>query len=241
MSKRLIIDANYCDRLTLGSGESVCLRLIRPSDKASMLHAFGELSQHSRHKRFFVAKQTLSEAELRYFTETDGWDHFALAAVIVHEDGTEGDGLGIARCIRFADAPECAEVAITVIDRMQGKGIGRALLERLIIAASERDIRRFRFECLAHNQEMQQLVRKVCQLAGTRSDGEIMIVEARLPEQMPTTEPATRQPSYGIYALLRAMAIQSVDLQMSLSRTVIRRTLQSPLSGIDLLRQLKRY
>ncbi len=242
MSKQLIIDANYCDRLTLGSGESICLRLIRPSDKAGMLRAFGELSEHSRHKRFFGAKQTLTEAELRYFTETDGWDHFALAAVIVQENGEEGDGLAIARCIRFADDPECAEVAITVIDRMQGKGIGRALLERLIIAAIERDIRRFRFECLAHNQEMQQLVHKVCQVVDTRSDGEIMIVETQLPAQVPeaSVSPASQHRRFDLYELFRAIAIQSVDLQMSLGRVAIRRGMRMPLSGADLLRQIKR-
>ncbi len=242
MSKQLIIDTNYCDRLTLGSGESVCLRLIRPSDKASMLRAFGELSEDSRHKRFFGAKQSLTEAELRYFTETDGWDHFALAAVTVHGNGEEGDGLGIARCIRFADDPDCAEVAITVIDRMQGKGIGRALLERLIIAAIERDIRRFRFECLAHNQEMQQLVRKVCQVVDTRSDGEIMIVETRLPAQAPATSvsSAAQRRRLDLYELFRAITVQSLDLQMSMSRAAIKRSMKMPLSGADLLRQIKR-
>lgn len=238
MCKRLIIGANYCDRISLGSGESVCLRLVHPSDKAAMLRAFTELSAHSRHKRFFGAKHSLSEADLRYFTEIDGWDHLALVAVVVDENGREGGGLGIARYIRMADDPECAEVAITVIDRIQGKGIGRALLERLITAAIERGIKRFRFECLAHNQEMQHLIRKLGHVVAHRSDGEIMIVETELPEQAPdaTTEIAPHRDRLGIYALFRAMAIQSVDLQMSLGRA----TLRSPFSGADLLRQIKR-
>lgn len=241
MSKRLTIDMHYCERLSLGSGESVCLRLIRPADKEAMLRAFAELSAQSRHKRFFGAKHTLSEEELRYFTEIDGWDHFALAAVLMQEDGQEGDGLGIARCIRLADDPECAEVAVTVIDRMQGKGLGRALLERLITAAIERGIARFRFECLAHNQEMQRLVRKVCRVVETRSDGEILIVETRLPEHIPETaaSPASRQHPFNLYGLFRAIAIQSVDLQMRLNRAVMRRKLQAPFSSADLLRQIK--
>ena len=242
MGKQLTIDVNYCDRLSLNSGEAVCLRLIRPADKATMLRAFSELSPHSRHKRFFGAKHTLSEEELRYFTETDGWDHFALAALSLDAQGNEGDGLGIARCIRFADDPECAEVAITVIDRMQGKGIGRALLERLINAATERGILRFRFECLAHNQEMQHLVREVCQVVDTRSDGEIMVVETRLPGTTTITDSAAdAQPRpLGLYALFRAMAIQSIDLQMHLRRAALSRGLRSPLSGADLLRSFKR-
>ena len=242
MSEPLMTGAAYSECLSLNSGESVRLRLIRPSDKAAMRRAFGELSALSRHKRFFAAKQTLTDAELRYFTETDGWDHFALAAVIVHENGEEGDGLGIARCIRFADDPECAEVAITVIDRMQGKGIGRALLQRLITSAVERGIKRFRFECLAHNQEMQHLVRTVCQVVDSRSDGEIMIVETRLPEQPKETvsAPESHREDHGIYALFRALAIQSMELHMSLSRAAMRHNLSSPFSSADLMRQLKR-
>jgi GNAT superfamily N-acetyltransferase len=242
MSKRLIIDTNYCERLTLSAGETVCLRLIRPSDKATLLRAFTELSSPSRYKRFFSAKHTLNEEELRYFTETDGWDHFALAAVTLNEKGQEGDGLGIARCIRFADDPECAEVAVTVIDRMQGKGVGRALLERLITAAIERGIKRLRFECLAHNQEMQHLVRNVCHVVESQSDGEVVTVETQLPEQIPESAaaPLSQQPLFNLYTVFRAIAIQTIDLQMSLNRNAMKRALKYPFSSTDLLRQIKR-
>ncbi|WP_316368806.1 GNAT family N-acetyltransferase [Candidatus Thiodiazotropha sp. CDECU1] len=240
MSSRLMIDATYCERITLNSGENVCLRMVRPSDKAAMLRAFAELSGPSRHKRFFAAKQTLTENDLRYFTETDGWDHFALGAVVIDEDGREGDGLGIARFIRLNDDPECAEVAITVIDRMQGNGVGRALLERLVTAAVERGITRFRFECLAHNQEMQHLVKKVCRVVETRSDGEIIIAETDLPSQIPQSPPSAPEHLYHFYDLFRAMAIQSVDLQMSLSRVAIKRSMRTSFIGADMLKRMKR-
>jgi len=238
MSRLLKIDEHYRHHLTLRSGEPVCLRLIRPSDKPAMRRAFAELSAPSRHKRFFIAKQVLTDEELRYFTETDGWDHFALGAVALREDGREGDGLGIARFFRLADDPECAEVAITVIDRMQGKGIGRALLEALIDAATERDIRRFRFECLAHNQEMQHLVRQVCRVVDTRSDGEIMIVETDLPPRLDLPEPVVQRPLFPLYELLRAFAIQSVDLQMGLSRAALNRAMATTFHGVETLRRL---
>ncbi|MEW8028251.1 MAG: GNAT family N-acetyltransferase [Candidatus Thiodiazotropha sp.] len=239
MSNRLIIDADYCERATLNCGEMVYLRMVRPSDKATMQRAFTELSGPSRHKRFFGAKQMLTEADLRYFTETDGWDHFALGVVEVDECGSEGDGLGVARCIRLSDDPECAEVAITVIDRMQGKGIGRMLLERLVTAAIERGIRRFRFECLAHNQEMQNLVKKVCRVVETRSDGEIMIAETDLPRQIPESTPVVQGRLFHFYDLFRAMAIHSVDLQMSLNRAAMKRTMRTTLIGTDILKQIK--
>ena len=80
---------------------------------------------HPVRKRFFGGKHCLSDVELRYFTELDHFDHFAIGAVELNGSGEEGDGIGIARFVRLPHDAECAEVAITVIDRMQGKGVGR--------------------------------------------------------------------------------------------------------------------
>jgi acetyltransferase len=202
-----MIDSAYCDRITPKTGGAICVRLIRASDKERMLRAFAELSEPSRHKRFFGAKQILSENDLRYFTETDDWDHFALGAVMVDAENREGDGLAVARCIRLPDDPSCAEVAITVIDRMQGQGIGRALLERLVTAAMERGITRFRFECLAHNLEMRHLAKKVGRVVNCRNDGQTLVVETDLPKPLPAilNAPAPDQ-LFNFYGLFRAMA-----------------------------------
>jgi GNAT superfamily N-acetyltransferase len=240
MSGQLMIDSDYAERVTLSSGECVSLRLIRPSDKAKMLRAFDELSDASRYKRFFGAKQKLTESDLRYFTENDYWDHFALGAVMLEKDGSEGEGLAVARCVRLHEDPECAEVAITVIDRIQGKGLGRALLERLITAALEREIYRFRFLCLAYNQEMQNLVKQVCQVVETHSDGDLIVAETELPRDVPErTIPSAPERMFNFYRLFRAMAIHSVDLQLCLGRTVVKRSVDSGLVGADLLRRIK--
>ena len=241
MSKQLMIDADYSEHLTLGSGDTISLRLIRPSDKEKMLRAFEELSDASRYKRFFGAKHRLTEEDLRYFTETDSLNHFALGAVAIDEDGVEGDGLAVARCVRLREDPDCAEVAITVIDRMQGKGIGRALLERLITAALERDIGRFRFLCLARNLEMQNLVKQVCRVVETHSDGDIIVAETELPRDVPErTIPSAPERMFNFYQLFRAMAIHSVDLQICFGRSAVKRGVNSGLFGADLLRKFKR-
>jgi GNAT superfamily N-acetyltransferase len=235
MKQSIELIDSYNEHLKLVSGEAILLRQIRPSDKESLKAAFAELSGPSRHRRFFAAKQMLSEDELRYFTEIDGFDHFALAAIELNEDRTEGKGLGIARYIRLANDPGCAEVAITVIDRMQGKGIGRILLERLILAAIERGVARFRFECLTHNLEMQRLVKKVCRVVETHQDGEIMIAEAELPTGGISHCQRTRQAFFDLLDLLRGLAIESVDLQMDLGRTTLNRTMDAALSGVRML------
>lgn len=239
--QQLMIDSDYTERLSLKSGETIAVRLIRASDKDKMLRAFAELSDASRYKRFFGAKHTLTESDLRYFTENDYWDHFALGAVAMNEDGTEGEGLAVARCIRLHEDPDCAEVAITVIDRMQGKGLGRALLERLISAALERDIYRFRFLCLAYNQDMQNLVKQVCQVVETQSDGDLIIAETQLPRDLPErTIPNAPERMFNFYKLFRAMAIHSVDLQLCFGHDAVKRSVNSGLAGADLLRRRKR-
>ncbi len=81
----------------------------------------------------------LSEAELDYLVDVDHKDHEAIVAI----DPATGVGLGVARYIRSRDDPELAEVAVTVADDWQGRGLGRALLDRLTYRARREGVRRF--------------------------------------------------------------------------------------------------
>lgn len=240
MQERFYFSERYADSVKLKNGQQIRLRLVRPSDKSSLQRAFSELSATSRHKRFFAAKASLSEAELRYFTETDGYDHLAIVAVELDESGREGNGLGIARAIRIRDDDECAEVAITVADHMQGQGIGHLLLDRLVDAALERDIARFRFECLAHNQEIQALIRKVCRIIDTRYDGEVLIAETDLPKERSDTVSPAQTNLFDLCTLLLTWATQSVDLQIDLGRTTMKQTIHATHRNFNLLSALSR-
>jgi GNAT superfamily N-acetyltransferase len=53
---------------------------------------------------------------------------FAVESILaLNEEGTAG--LGIARYVRHVSRPDAAEVAVTVIDDWQGRGLGTLLLE----------------------------------------------------------------------------------------------------------------
>ena len=84
-------------------------------------------------------KKELSAAELRYFTDVDHHDHEALGAL----DWAGGHGVGIARDVRDADDPQAAEIAVTIVDDWQGRGLGTELLARLSDRARQEAIRRF--------------------------------------------------------------------------------------------------
>src|SRR5215813_10393760 len=140
-------DADYREKVVLKGGTEVVLRLVRPDDKPLFVAGFARLSPESRYFRFFTGKDHLTDAELRYLTELDGENHLAIGAL-----GPDGQGAGVARFIRLAQEPEVAELAVTVVDSMQRKGLGRILSERLMAAARERGVKRLRAEILAENR-----------------------------------------------------------------------------------------
>ena len=69
-------------------------------------------------------------------------------------DEKTGEGLGVARYVRNPERPDAAEVAVTVIDDRQGKGIGTLLLEVLSARAREEGIATFTALMLAANEAM---------------------------------------------------------------------------------------
>ncbi len=149
------LGGEYREEVMLDDGTRVTLRLVRPDDKVRLVEILDGLSAHSRTMRFFVARLAMSQKELRYLTEIDGIDHFAVLAM-------RGDeSIGVARFIRQADAPDSAEPALTIVDEMQGRGLGRILFQRLIEAARERGISQFKGEVLPQNQAMLGLLRGV--------------------------------------------------------------------------------
>lgn len=169
------IGRDYTERLTLRDGSRVVLRPIRPEDKQAMVAAFERLSPLSRYRRFLGAKARLTAAELRYLTEIDLVDHVAIVG-----EGEQGQGLGVARLIRQPGA-DWGEAAITVADDEQGKGLGRALLERLVLAARERGVTRFRFDVLGSNTPMLTLIRELTPSAVQTAEGPVVHVEVPLP------------------------------------------------------------
>ncbi|HET9992621.1 MAG TPA: GNAT family N-acetyltransferase [Kofleriaceae bacterium] len=152
--------SEFLEHYRLDDGTLVRLRHVRPADAAELKRGFDRLSPSSRYRRFLAGRAALSNETLRYLTCVDGHDHVAIVAVTDAADGTEA-GLGIARFIRTKDDPEAAEVAITVIDDMQRKGVGRMLALALARAAVERGVKRFRGEILAENEPVRRLLEEV--------------------------------------------------------------------------------
>jgi len=143
--------------VVLRDGSTVLIRQVRSTDAPLLADGFTRLSAHSRHMRFLTIKHELTPAELRYFTEVDHRDHEALGA-LSHADGR---GVGIARYVRDADDPQAAEIAVTVVDDWQGRGLGTELLTQLTGRACREGIRRLTALVSADNAAMAGLLRNV--------------------------------------------------------------------------------
>jgi acetyltransferase len=165
----------------LSDGTEVLIRSIRPDDKALLIQGMEHLSPASRRARFLTAKPRLTSAELRYLTELDGLDHYALVAVLAdHPDQLAG----VARFIRSAEDPLAAEAAIVVGDPLQGKGLGRTLGLRLADAARARGVRRFTATMLADNAAAHRLFAAISHRLDTARAGAIdeLVAELAVPD-----------------------------------------------------------
>ncbi|MGO9886422.1 MAG: N-acetyltransferase family protein [Solirubrobacteraceae bacterium] len=140
--------------VVLRDGSRVRLRQGHSSDKELLLRGFERLSPESRYRRFLAAMPELSEETVRSLLEVDHHDHEAIIAL----DPKTGEGIGVARYVRDALRPDVAEVAVTVIDDWQGRGVGTLLLEVLSARAREEGIATFTALMLATNREMMDVL-----------------------------------------------------------------------------------
>jgi RimJ/RimL family protein N-acetyltransferase len=141
-------------RVMLRDGSQVVIRQVQGADAPLLADGFARLSATSRWMRFLTPKNELSPAELRYFTDVDHHDHEALGAL-----RRDGRGVGIARYIRHAADSGAADIAVTIVDAWQGRGLGTELLVQLSDRARQEGIHRFTALVAAENEAVAGLLR----------------------------------------------------------------------------------
>ncbi len=146
----------YIDPIPVSAkdGAKLSLRPVLPGD-AERFKGDGAFSRETLYRRYQGG--TPSEGRLAYLFEVDYVDHF----VWVVTDGVEGPVVADARFIRDEDDPSSAEVALTVADAYQNRGIGTLLLGALAVAARVDGIKRFHARVLADNPPARVLGDKV--------------------------------------------------------------------------------
>lgn len=143
--------------IVLRDGSRIRVRQGHSSDRELLLRGFQRLSPDSRYRRFLAPLPELTEDMVRHLTEIDHRDHEAMIAL----DELTGEGVGVARYVRDPKRPEVAEVAVTVIDDWQRRGVGTILLEVISARAREEGITSFTALMLATNDEMLALLKRL--------------------------------------------------------------------------------
>jgi RimJ/RimL family protein N-acetyltransferase len=134
----------------LADGTDIVLRPVRPEDKPLLEAGMARLSDRSRRQRFLAPTDRLTRSQLAYLTEVDQLDHQAWGVL------SGGEPIAVGRLIRL-DYEE-AEVAITVVDAWQGKGIGEMLVRLLAVLACSAGISRLVFVSLPENLAIARLL-----------------------------------------------------------------------------------
>ncbi|HEX6946760.1 MAG TPA: GNAT family N-acetyltransferase [Acidimicrobiia bacterium] len=156
--------------LPLPSGEVLTLVPLAPSDRQYIEEGFEELSPESRYARFGLGLESLTHSELEYLSNVDQRHHVGWGAVV------HGEGAGVGRYI-VVDG-DSADVAITVVDKYQGSGVGTTLLMALAAVAAADGLRGFQVDITPANR---RVVDWLTNAGVPLSQGEDGLIKGKIP------------------------------------------------------------
>jgi len=120
------------EEVTLRDGTDAFVVPLQRADRAALVAEYETLSPESQRRRFLAPVRHLSDAMLQHLVDdVDGVDHVALVLCVEGRPGVY-DPVALARMVRYADAVDAADLAVTVKDEWQGRGVATVLLEVLV-------------------------------------------------------------------------------------------------------------
>ena len=167
---------------------STSLRITRLArgDRGAVREVYLGLSQASRKMRFLVEMPPEPPPTvLRLLADADQVDHVAFVATL-------GDRpVGIGRWVRDRAHPDEAEAAFSVVDDLQGLGVGSALLRQVIHSALSSGVRTI---VSTHDPANLRVARLIAPWGGSRRyvDG---LIEHRVPLEWNSLAVADERPA----------------------------------------------
>lgn len=133
-------------------GTELLLRPVLPGDSERTMQGHVEFSTETLYRRF-MSPRVPSPALMDYLAEVDYVDHFVWVM-------TDADGYPVAdaRFVRDDNDAAVAEIAFTVADAYQGRGIGSFLIAALAVAARVGGVEKFSGRMLADNVAMRTIM-----------------------------------------------------------------------------------
>jgi RimJ/RimL family protein N-acetyltransferase len=134
----------------LRDGRRLEVRALKPQDRDGLVAAAGRSSADTLALRFFSPKRGFTEKEIEYYTNVDFVGHVALVALL----DEAGKPLIVGGGRYIVSQPGSAEVAFTVEDAHQGRGIASLLLRHLVSMARAAGLKELFAEVLPDNAPM---------------------------------------------------------------------------------------
>jgi len=132
------------------------IRALKPQDRDDLMAAVDRTSSDSLYRRFFAVRRHFTETEESFYLNVDFVSQVALIAVA----DANGQPIIIGGGRYVVGEPGQAEVAFTVVDKYQGRGVGAALLRHLAVIARQAGLRELVAYVLPDNRAMLKVFEK---------------------------------------------------------------------------------
>lgn len=142
------------------SGRPAVVRPIRGDDEPRHLEFYNSLSPESIRMRYFYSRGVPTHQELASWTQIDYDREMAFIISAPRLDGKGPETLGVARAVTDPDNVR-SEFSIVIRDDLQGEGLGRILMQKVIDYCKSRGTLLLEGSTLPANKGMQGLAQRL--------------------------------------------------------------------------------
>jgi acetyltransferase len=153
----------YVAPWTMKDGGSITIRPIRPEDEPAMVKFHETLSERSVYLRYFHLmnlEQRTQHERLTRICFIDYDREMALVAERRNPETGENEILGVGRMSKIHGTKE-GEVAVLISDKWHGRGLGKELLQRLLIVGANEGLTKLTADILPDNRDVMRICEKL--------------------------------------------------------------------------------
>ena len=146
------------ETILMKNGQPCLFRPILPEDEPQLQQFISQVTKEDLYYRYFSEINEFTHDDLANMTQIDYDREMAIVAVRQH-NGTD-EIIGVTRAVSDADNID-AEFSVLVRSDLKGLGLGRKLLEKMIIYTREHGLQQLNGITMPRNQSMLALARKL--------------------------------------------------------------------------------